>query len=93
MLEVLIPWILLTVGTVTISGEEIRKKDCPMCMHDKAKSWLLNQPEGSLATWDDVYKAFMSKFYPAEKTRQLRVQIEKFMQMSDESFYEARRDS
>ena len=32
----------------------------------------------------------MSKFYPAEKTRQLRVQIEKFMQLSDESFYEAR---
>ena len=60
-----------------------------MCMQDKVKIWLLNQHEGSLVTWDDLYMAFMNKFYPAEKTRQLRVQIEKFMQRGDESFYEA----
>ena len=91
--EALIARLPLTVGNVTITDEEIRKKVFPMCMQDKAKRWLLNQPEGSLATWDDLYKSFMSKFYPAEKTRQLRVQIEKFMQLSDESFYEAGSDS
>ena len=68
----LVSRIPLTVGTITVSDDEIRKKIFPMCMQDKAKSWLLNQPEGSLVSWDDLYSAFMSKFYHVEKTRQLR---------------------
>lgn len=88
--ESLIARIPLTVGGITVTDEEIRKKVFPICMQDKAKSWLLNQQEGSLATSVDLSKAFMDMFYPAEKTKQLRLQIEKFMQISDESFYEAR---
>ena len=91
--EVLVSRIQLTEGSVTVFDDEIRKKIFPMCMQDKAKSWILNQPEGSLVSWDDLYRAFMNKFYPAEKTRQLREQIAKFMQRSDEFFFRPESDS
>ena len=61
-----------------------------MCLQDKARNWLLNQPGGSLPTWDSLYKAFVNKFYPPERTQHLRTQIMQFQKMYDETFYEAR---
>ena len=62
--ELLISGVPLTVEGVTVTDEEIRKKVFPMCLQDKARSWLVNQPENSLPTWDSLYRAFMNKFYP-----------------------------
>ena len=88
--EALIAGIPLTAGGVTVSDGEIRKKVFSMCLQDKARNWLLNQPGGSLPTWDSLYKAYVNKFYPPEKTQHLRTQIMQFQQMCDETFYEAR---
>lgn len=76
--EVLIAGIPLTAGGVTVSDEEIRKKVFSMCLQDKTRNCLLNKSGGSLPIWDSLYKAFVNKFYPPERTQQLRAQIMQF---------------
>nr|GMD88104.1 Integrase, catalytic core [Ipomoea batatas] len=51
--------------------------------------WLLNLPEGSLRTWDDVYNAFMFKYYSSQKTMDYRSRICTFTQREGELFHES----
>ena len=83
------------IGSIPIHGnrvteDDIRKKVFPMCLQDMAKTWLLNLPERSLATWEEVNKAVLGKYFPYAKTSKLRTQIAQFQQKHDETFSEAR---
>ncbi|XP_027362847.1 uncharacterized protein LOC113870454 [Abrus precatorius] len=43
-----------------VSDEAIRLSLFPFSLRDKAKSWLLSQPEGSITTWDDLESKFLT---------------------------------
>ncbi|XP_021729929.1 uncharacterized protein LOC110696908 [Chenopodium quinoa] len=58
-------------------------------LRDKAKCWLRSVKEGSLTTWEEVTKAFLGKFFPPEKTAELRRKITSFTQEDDETLGEA----
>ncbi|XP_019173820.1 PREDICTED: uncharacterized protein LOC109169392 [Ipomoea nil] len=72
-----------TLPLNNLSEEELRMKCFPYCMRGDARQWLLNLPEGSLRTWDDVYNAFMFKYYSSQKTMDYRSRICTFTQRED----------
>ncbi|XP_019164434.1 PREDICTED: uncharacterized protein LOC109160613 [Ipomoea nil] len=74
-----------TLPLNNLSEEELRMKCIPYCMRGDARQWLLNLPEGSLRTWDDVYNAFMFKYYSSQKTMDYRSKICTFTQREAES--------
>ncbi|KAL4578142.1 hypothetical protein LXL04_014261 [Taraxacum kok-saghyz] len=39
----------------------------PFTLEDRAREWLFNIPSGSIRTWEELVKAFNSKFYPASR--------------------------
>lgn len=72
--EALIGRIPLTGGP-SVTNDDLRKKVFSMY---RARTWLLNLPKGSLVNWNDIYKAFMEKYYPYSKTAVFRVRISQF---------------
>ncbi|XP_073133495.1 uncharacterized protein [Henckelia pumila] len=58
-------------------------------LRDKAKSWLNSLPAGSIITWGDLAKAFLTKYFPPSKSMKLRTDITMFAQGEQESLYEA----
>ncbi|XP_031095068.1 uncharacterized protein LOC115999350 [Ipomoea triloba] len=78
-----------TLPLHNLSEEELRMKCFPYCMRGDDRQWLLNLPEGSLRTWDDVYNAFMFKYYSSQKTMDYRSRICTFTQREGELFHEA----
>ena len=61
----------------------------PHTLKDRAKAWLINLLEGSLNTWDKVYKKFITRFYSPQKTGELRNKIMGFFQQDGEPFHES----
>ncbi|XP_023636059.1 uncharacterized protein LOC111829974 [Capsella rubella] len=59
-------------------------------MSDKAHQWEKSLPAGSITTWDECKKAFLSKFFSNARTARLRNDISSFAQRNNETFYEAR---
>ena len=72
-----------------LSEDDLRMRCFPYTLKDRAKSWLINLPEGSLRTCAEVYDKFMSKYYSPQKTIDLRNKICTFTQMDGEAFHEA----
>ncbi|XP_050229274.1 uncharacterized protein LOC126678418 [Mercurialis annua] len=72
-----------------LTEEELRKRCFPYCMKLSARTWLLNLPEGSFSTWEEVYDAFITKYYSPQKTLDLRGKIYNFTQLDGEPFHEA----
>ncbi|XP_073153803.1 uncharacterized protein [Henckelia pumila] len=61
----------------------------PFSLRDKAKAWLTNLLAGSITTWDDLAKAFLTKYFPPSKSMKLRADITTFSQGEQETLYEA----
>ena len=81
-----------TIQTFPLHGlteDELRMRCFPYTLKDRAKTWLINLPEGSLGTWEEVYEKFMMKYYSPQKTVELRNKICSFSQMEGEPFHEA----
>ncbi|KAG9458342.1 hypothetical protein H6P81_002850 [Aristolochia fimbriata] len=55
----------------------------------RAKTWLNTLPAGSIATWEDLQKTFLGKYFPPAKTIKLRNEIFQFSQESEEHLSEA----
>ncbi|CAH9104590.1 unnamed protein product [Cuscuta epithymum] len=72
-----------------LSEDELRMRCFPYCMKSEARQWLLNLPERSLTNWEQVYDAFMFKFYSNQKTMDYRSRICNFVQGERELFHEA----
>nr|GEY97631.1 reverse transcriptase domain-containing protein [Tanacetum cinerariifolium] len=51
--------------------------------------WLEKEPPRSILNWDDLVSIFINQFFPPSKTTNLRNEIMRFQQRSDELFYEA----
>ncbi|XP_073119954.1 uncharacterized protein [Henckelia pumila] len=72
-----------------VSDDAIRLRLFPFSLRDKAKAWLTNLPAGSIMTWDDLAKYFLTKYFPPSKLMKLRTDITTFFQGEQETFYEA----
>ncbi|XP_073139096.1 uncharacterized protein [Henckelia pumila] len=72
-----------------VSDDVIRLRLFPFSLRDKAKAWLTNLPAGSITTWDDLAKSFLTKYFPPSKSMKLRADITTFSQGEQETFYEA----
>ncbi|XP_073120712.1 uncharacterized protein [Henckelia pumila] len=72
-----------------VSDDAIRLRLFPFSLRDKAKAWLTDLPAGSITTWDDLAKSFLTKYFPPSKSMKLRADITTFSQGEQEMFYEA----
>ncbi|KAI4325824.1 hypothetical protein MLD38_031187 [Melastoma candidum] len=69
-----------------VSDDVIRLRLFPFSLRNKAKAWLYSLSPGSITTWDDLAREFLTKFFPPMKTVKLRRDITTFMQLDGESF-------
>ncbi|CAL9016475.1 unnamed protein product [Prunus brigantina] len=74
---------------IGVTDDAIRLRLFPFSLKDKAKLWLLSQPQDSIRTWDDLSKKFLAKFFPPAKTAKFRQDIMSFAQYDKEPLYEA----
>jgi len=72
-----------------VSIDVIRLRLFPFSLKDKAWMRLHSLPLGSITTWDELTKAFLTKFFPSSKMVNLRNQITTFTRRKDDSLYEA----
>ena len=72
-----------------VSSDAIRLCLFPFSLRDKVRVWLHSLSPGCIATWDELTRAFLAKFFPPSKTASLMNQITNFMQKDDEMHYEA----
>jgi Retrotransposon gag protein len=79
-------------NTVKINGvepEAIKLRVFPFSLGDKARNWLRSLHIGTIRTWDQIYDAFLSMYFPPSKTSALRAQITNFRQRGGEYLSEA----
>jgi hypothetical protein len=58
-------------------------------LKDNAKLWLNSLAAGSIHNWEELATKFLKKFFPAQRTRQLRREIQTFQQKDGDLFFEA----
>ena len=61
----------------------------PFSLRDIAAIWFDSLPVGSVNTWEELVKAFMSRFFPPALTVERRGEIIVFNEGEDESPYTA----
>ncbi|GKG33053.1 reverse transcriptase domain-containing protein, partial [Tanacetum coccineum] len=61
----------------------------PVSLTGAASLWLRNKPSGSITTWEDLKKKFLSKYCPSACTTKKTEEINSFQQEPDESLYQA----
>ncbi|XP_022040095.1 uncharacterized protein LOC110942629 [Helianthus annuus] len=69
--------------------DAIRLRLFPFSLRDKARSWLLSLPAGSIATWNEMADLFMQKDFPPEKKAKLKNRIMTLKQDEGESLHTA----
>ncbi|KAG7585701.1 Integrase catalytic core [Arabidopsis thaliana x Arabidopsis arenosa] len=72
-----------------VSEDGFKLRLFPFSLGDKAHIWEKNLPPGSITSWDDCKKAFLTKFFSNARTARLRNEISGFAQKNGESFCEA----
>ncbi|RWR88646.1 hypothetical protein CKAN_01767600 [Cinnamomum micranthum f. kanehirae] len=72
-----------------VTAEGIRLRLFPFSLKDKAKIWLNSLDAGSINSWQQLASKFLKKFFSAQKTRQLRREIQRFQQKDGDQFWEA----
>ncbi|KAG7543330.1 Retrotransposon gag domain [Arabidopsis thaliana x Arabidopsis arenosa] len=72
-----------------VSEDSFKLRLFPFSLGDKAHHWEKTLPAGSITSWDDCKKAFLTKFFSNSRTARLRNEISSFTQKQSESFCEA----
>jgi hypothetical protein len=72
-----------------LTAEGIRLILFPFSLKDNAKLWLNSLAAGSIHNWEELATKFLKKFFPAQRTRQLRREIQTFQQKDGDLFFEA----
>ncbi|KAG9450549.1 hypothetical protein H6P81_010514 [Aristolochia fimbriata] len=72
-----------------VSDDAIRLRLFKFTLAGRAKTWLNTLPAGSIATWEDLQKKFLGKYFPPAKTIKLRNEISQFLQEPKEHLFEA----
>ena len=72
-----------------LTAEQLKLILFPFSLKDHAKWWLNSLPADTIATWEQLSTKFITKFFPAQRTRQLRRDIHTFRQKQGDLFCEA----
>ncbi|KAG7578943.1 Ribonuclease H-like superfamily [Arabidopsis thaliana x Arabidopsis arenosa] len=72
-----------------VSEDSFKLRLFPFSLGDKAHQWEKTLPVGSITSWDDCKKAFLTKFFSNSRTASLRNEISSFTQKQSESICEA----
>ena len=79
-------------NTVKLNGvrpEVIKLQLFPFSLRDVAATWFESLLVGSVNNWEELVKAYMSRFFPPALTSEMRGEIIVFKQGKDESLYNA----
>jgi len=55
-----------------LGDDAVRLRFIPFSLKDLAKKWLYSLVVDSVATWENLVKVFLKKFYPIHKTALIR---------------------
>ncbi|CAH9108666.1 unnamed protein product [Cuscuta epithymum] len=72
-----------------LAEDQLKLKCFPYTLKGAARGWFLEQAPASYTTWEGIYNAFMSKYYTATMTQELRQRIFNFKQQNGELFQDA----
>ncbi|KAG7552341.1 Retrotransposon gag domain [Arabidopsis thaliana x Arabidopsis arenosa] len=72
-----------------VSEDGFKLRLFPFSLGDKAHQWEKSLPQGSITSWNDCKKAFLTKFFSNSSTARLRNEIFGFTQKNAETFCEA----
>jgi hypothetical protein len=61
----------------------------PFSLKDNARLWYNSMPSNTIHTWEALSSKFLKKFFPAQKTRQMRKEIQAWQQKDGDLFFEA----
>nr|GEX57006.1 hypothetical protein [Tanacetum cinerariifolium] len=75
---------LFHIPNITI--EQVMLRSFPMSLTGAVSHWLRNKPSGSITTWEDLKKKFLSKYFPPARTAM--EEINNFQQEPDENLYQ-----
>ncbi len=71
-----------------VTEEVVKLKLFPFSLKEKAKSWLHSLRPRTIATWQEMTREFLKKFFPTHKTNTLRRNIMNFAQKDGETFFQ-----
>jgi len=71
-----------------LNAEGIRLILFPFSLKYNAKLWLNSLAAGSIHNWEELATKFLKKFFLAQRTRQLRREIQTFQQKDGDLFFE-----
>jgi hypothetical protein len=72
-----------------LDQEGIRMILFPFSLKDNARLWYNSMPSNTIHTWEALSSKFLKKFFPAQKTRQMRKEIQAWQQRDGDLFFEA----
>lgn len=72
-----------------LNEDQLKMRCFPYTLKDRAKLWFMSLSANSLQNWNQVFEKFMAKWYPNQKTQEVRSQLVNFSQMEGEPFHEA----
>nr|GEU43218.1 retrovirus-related Pol polyprotein from transposon TNT 1-94 [Tanacetum cinerariifolium] len=78
---------LFHIPNITI--DQVMLRAFPMSLTGAVRRWLKYKPSGSIKTWKDPKKKFLSKYYPPARTAKKMEEINNFQQEPDENLYHA----
>ncbi|CAM8978718.1 unnamed protein product [Rhodiola kirilowii] len=80
--------ICLNLKPYGVEVDDFKLKAFYFSLMDSATDWFLSLPSGSIYTWDQMQKKFLSKYYPAGRAMQVRRQLQELRQGPNETMYE-----
>ena len=79
-----------TVKMNGVTSDTIRLILFPFSVTDRVNNWLNNSlPEGSITTWDQLQRQFLTHYFPPSLSSKLLTEIASFTQHEGESMYDA----
>jgi len=72
-----------------VPAEKVKLMIFPFSLRDKARIWFKSLPKESIATWKEMEKKILTKYFPPAKSAKFRGYITTFTQFDTESIYDA----
>ncbi|CAM8994162.1 unnamed protein product [Rhodiola kirilowii] len=80
--------ICLNLKPYGVEVDDFKLKAFYFSLTDAATDWFLSLPSGSIYTWEQMQRQFVSKYYPAGHAMQVRRQLQELKQGPNENMYE-----
>ncbi|GKB49569.1 hypothetical protein Tco_0900322 [Tanacetum coccineum] len=72
-----------------ITEDQLMLRVFPISLTGATSHWLINEPTGSIKTWEDLKTKFLNKYCPPCRTAKKIEEINNFQQEPDETLYQA----